>query len=192
MGIVRTENNWIQTYSGCKFWPMDPRIEDISLKDIAHSLSLQCRFTGHSSRHYSIAEHSLLVSSIVPAEFKLQALLHDASEAYLADLPRPLKHLAEFKFYRDAEARLQSMIYEKFGCASEMSELVRNADTAALGLEAYWIMNARREEPAWMFALQEAEKHFGWLSSFALPLSERIETSFTDAVIAEFSSRRAA
>ncbi|MFG0247924.1 MAG: phosphohydrolase, partial [Phycisphaeraceae bacterium JB051] len=79
--------SWIQTYTGKAFYPLreDPGIIDI--RDIAHALSLQCRFNGHCSDFYSVAQHSVHVSEVVPQAFALWGLLHDAAEAYMSDLP---------------------------------------------------------------------------------------------------------
>ena len=85
--------NWIETYSAAKFWPMDPRPEEVRVEDIAHSLSLQCRYSGHTKFHYSVAQHSLLVAVCLPTELKLWGLMHDAAEAYLVDLPSPIKSM---------------------------------------------------------------------------------------------------
>jgi uncharacterized protein len=82
---------WIQTYTGLKFYPLNPRSKDVRIEDIAHALSLKCRFGGHCRIFYSIAQHSMLVANHVPIEYELVALLHDASEAYLPDVARPIK-----------------------------------------------------------------------------------------------------
>ena len=83
---------WIITYSGKKFYHLAPSAEMVDIVDIAHALSLTCRWTGHTRYHYSVAQHSWYFSYLVPKEFALSALLHDASEAYLGDMNRPLKH----------------------------------------------------------------------------------------------------
>ena len=75
--------DWIQTYLGIQFWPLDPRPEEVMLFDIAHSLSNMCRFTGHCREFYSVAQHSVIVSQNVPREDAAWGLLHDASEAYM-------------------------------------------------------------------------------------------------------------
>src|SRR4051794_15527189 len=93
---------WITTFSRRQFWPLDPHSDEIHIEDIAHSLSQQCRFGGHSRSFYSVAQHSCLVSALCKANDALWGLLHDASEAYLGDIPRPLKSLPEFEFYQKA------------------------------------------------------------------------------------------
>lgn len=82
---------WMQTRRGHKFYPTSPRVENIDIEDIAHALSMQCRFNGHTSRFYSVAEHSVLVSRIAPPAVKFQALMHDAHEAYIGDIITPVK-----------------------------------------------------------------------------------------------------
>lgn len=88
----------IQTYTGRKFWPLDPRPEDVCIEDIAHALSLKCRFGGHCKRFYSVAQHSVLVCNTLNANggrssptLLMQGLMHDAAEAYLPDFPSPIK-----------------------------------------------------------------------------------------------------
>jgi hypothetical protein len=113
--IAPKHTDWIQTFMGRQFWPLEPRAEDIDIKDIAHALSNLCRYGGHTEQFYSVAQHCVLVSNAVPAEFALYGLLHDASEAYLIDVPRPIKHAEGMHAYRRAEARLEEVIYESFG-----------------------------------------------------------------------------
>lgn len=86
---------FMQTFTGRQYWPMDPRPHEVFIEDIAHSLSLQCRYAGHCVRFYSVAEHSVLIARHLAAthapEVALAGLLHDAPEAYCVDIPRPLK-----------------------------------------------------------------------------------------------------
>jgi hypothetical protein len=112
-----TDNSWIQTFTGKKFYPLNPDPDDICIEDIAHSLAFQCRYSGHTRQFYSVAQHSVILSQkFFPSRsMRLAALLHDAAEAYLSDIPRPIKQLPEFAFYREAEGRLQRMIMRKFG-----------------------------------------------------------------------------
>lgn len=141
---------WIQTYTGRQFYPLDPRPEDIDPLDIVASLSRQCRFTGHTRSFYSVAQHSILVADHVPVDMRLWALLHDASEAYLCDLPRPLKRQPEFKAYREAETRVQACVCERFGLPVPEPEAVRLADLRMLATEARDLMPNKPAEWDWM------------------------------------------
>lgn len=133
---------WMQTYTGKQFFPLDPTGSDLDIVDIAHALSNVCRFNGHASRHYSVAEHSILVALHVAndderpdAQTVLAALLHDASEAYLCDIPRPLKMMPEMAPYREMEARLEHAIAARFGLPCQMPEIVKRHDMRALATE---------------------------------------------------------
>ena len=126
------KGDWMQTYLGLRFWPLDPRPEDVMFRDIAHALAMQCRYGGHCMRFYSVAEHSVLLARHVliehpagrrhevPADRQLALwlLLHDASEAYLSDMIRPLKRF--MPEYREAEDRVQWAIYERYGLDPDM------------------------------------------------------------------------
>lgn len=135
MGIIteqstRHRGNWMQTFTGRQFYPMDPRPEDVDVVDIAHALSMQCRYNGHVREFMSVAEHCVLVSRLVPAEHALWGLLHDATEAYVGDMVRPLKlHMPE---YRAVEDRVMLAIAQKFGIDPEMPTGVKSADTRIL------------------------------------------------------------
>ena len=84
-------DDWILTYTGRRYWPASPVTDHVCAEDIARGLSLTCRFAGQCQHFYSVAEHSINVMRLVPQEHKLCALLHDAPEAYLGDMSRPLK-----------------------------------------------------------------------------------------------------
>ena len=124
--MTERKGDWIQTFTGRQFWPLDPRVEEIDIRDIAHSLSMQCRFNGHCSKFYSVAEHSVLISWAASPENKLTALLHDATEAYLCDLPRPVKH--SVPGYKEAEAVVEKVIAERFGTMSPFPDEVHELD----------------------------------------------------------------
>jgi hypothetical protein len=130
--------SWIQTFTGKQFWPLEPRAEDVDVRDIAHSLSLQCRFNGHCRVFYSVAEHSVRVSRIVPPDLASWGLLHDAAEAYLSDLPRPVKD--RLFGFRDIEERLLEVIARAFGLPWPMPAAVAEADDALLATEARDLM----------------------------------------------------
>lgn len=126
---------WIMTASGRRIHPLDPRPEDICIEDIAHALSHQCRFSGHVRRFYSVAQHSVLVSFACGLDDALYGLLHDASEAYLVDVPRPLKRSDAFAGYRLAEAHLQAVIYRAFGLSPEEPPSLKVIDRRMLRTE---------------------------------------------------------
>ena len=140
--------DWIQTFSGVEFYPLDPRPDEIRIEDIAHALSMLCRFTGHVRRFYSVAEHSIRVCHLCPPRAKLCALLHDASEAYLTDLPRPVKRYSDIgTLYRQAEDRLMEQICAKFSLENPTEPCVELADKAMLWIEAQTLMPPH---PAWL------------------------------------------
>jgi len=132
---MRDPNGWIQTFTGKQFWPLDPRIEEIDFYDVAHALANICRYTGHVKSFYSVAQHSVLMSDIVPAADRRWALMHDAAEAYLTDIARPLKRAPEFAAYREAEERLERCIAERFDLPWPMPESVKAADLRMLATE---------------------------------------------------------
>lgn len=151
--------DYIQTYTGRKFYPCDPRPEEIDILDIAHSLSNQCRFSGHCLSFYSVAQHSVLVSDNLSSVDRLWGLLHDASESYLVDLPRPLKRSPPLgPIYTNLENRLMSAIAERFSLPGEIPSAVKHMDNRLL-------MTERRD----LMALTEDE----WIET-ADPLPERI------------------
>jgi hypothetical protein len=117
MALTHSPNS-IATFSGKFIEPLKPQWEDIEIEDIAHGLSNICRYGGQCAEFYSVSQHSVYVSYNCKPEMALNGLLHDGSEAYLGDVPRPIKHQPEYKFYREVEDTLQTMIYQKFGIAN--------------------------------------------------------------------------
>jgi len=140
----------IRTHLGEYFYPLDPRVEEIHIGDIAHALANLCRFTGHTRVFYSVAEHSVRVSWAVSRQYALWGLLHDASEAYLVDVPRPLKRLPEFAEYRIAEQRLMRAICERFRLPPDEPAPVKFYDSVLLATEKRDLMppSTRNEEHA--------------------------------------------
>jgi hypothetical protein len=122
--------------SGIHYFPCDPRIEEIDLADIAHHLAFQCRFGGACTRWLSVAEHSVLASYFEPDLDPREKLMHDAAEAYLQDMIRPLKYLPQFREpYLELERRNERLIAEKFGLEYPWPESVKRADEAMATLE---------------------------------------------------------
>lgn len=127
--------DWMQTFTGKMFWPLDPSAADVDILDIAHSLSLICRYNGQCSQFYSVAEHSWHVSHMVPPEHQLAALMHDAPEAYVCDIPSPLKKY--LTNYEEIEYGVWRAICDKWPALPWfLPECVKTADSAILMREA--------------------------------------------------------
>jgi len=139
-----TKKAYIGTYTGKQFFLLEPRLEDIDIEDIAHGLSMQCRWTGQSKFHYSIAQHSYYCSLLGPESDAFDRLMHDAAEAYIGDLNRPLKHYTEAGIaYRRQEAIVQKAIAQRFGFSVIEPESVKLADNSMLYAEKNQIMNLK-------------------------------------------------
>lgn len=123
---------WIQTYSGLSFWPLDPDPQNIVIEDIAHALSMMCRYSGHCINFYSVAEHCVLIHDWLNEE-KKWGLLHDASEAYLVDIPRPIK--PSLNNYYTIEEGLMGVIAKRFGLVGSIPSIVKFADNSILADE---------------------------------------------------------
>lgn len=125
---------YIETASGANFYMDDPQFD---IKDIAHALAHQCRYTGHSKQFYSVAEHSILVSRIVEdlgLGDPFEGLMHDAAEAYLSDIAAPWKAL--LPDYKKLEARIETPLRLWAGVPEKLSEGVKRAGWLALFIEA--------------------------------------------------------
>ena len=113
---------------------IDPQIENIHFEDIASALSNVCRFGGHIKPHYSVAQHSIVVCIMAPVQLKRAALMHDAAEAYLGDVVKPLKVLLG-ETYRELEERMTAAIFKKFDIDIALMEQVKPFDLKALEIE---------------------------------------------------------
>jgi uncharacterized protein len=138
MTRIDVETTWIQTFLNVKFFPLNPDPADVEIEDIIHALSMKCRFGGHCRNFYSVAQHSVLVAEHVPEEHRLVALLHDATEAYLPDVCRPIK--GSLVGFEEIERRLYLAIAERFGLPNEIPLCVKNSDNRALVTEARDVM----------------------------------------------------
>jgi len=125
--------SFIQTLSGKHFDYLNAQTDDVDIEDIATALSNICRFAGHLPEFYSVAQHSVLCSQIVPQEYAFEALMHDAAEAYCQDIPAPLKRL--LPDYRRIETLVDDLIRSKFGLPLHQSDLVKYADLTMLATE---------------------------------------------------------
>jgi uncharacterized protein len=147
---INTDRAWIQTYTNKKFHILDPQPEDICIEDIAHALAMQCRFTGHTRHHYSVAQHAYYASLIVAPGFEFEALNHDDSEAYLCDMNRPMKHYTTAGAeYMKVESVIEHAIARKLGLPLTMSPEVKVADNAMLYAEKAQLMPAMEWDTRW-------------------------------------------
>ena len=142
-------HNCLLTYSGHYVNVVDPDVDTINIVDIAHALSQINRFGGHTRTPYTVAQHSVLVSQIVPIEYRLAALLHDAAEAYFGDMVYPIKYLPEImQKYRDLEGGMQAAIFQRFGLPMAQSDecraAIHEADLILLASERRDLMSPDR------------------------------------------------
>lgn len=153
----KTKTNFITTFTGKYFDLIEPKAEDVDIVDIAHALSIEPRFGGHTVVPYSVAEHSMRVLRYVAAEVGMKsaskpvlmwALMHDASEAYLKDVPSPLKDL--LPEYRAIERRVMGAVVARFGMLPVMPDIVKEGDGELLKREA---KNLFQTAPDWVSGL---------------------------------------
>ncbi len=124
---------FVSTYSGRQFYPLAPTPDQVDIEDIAHGLAYQCRFNGQTRYFYSVAQHSLIVADLVPKRLRLAALLHDAAEAYMGDMVKPLKQL--FPMFSDIEAKVMDAIGSRYGIGNFSDKAIKRADLVALAME---------------------------------------------------------
>lgn len=122
--------SWIETFSGKQIDLISPDPQQFTLEDIFHALCNIPRFGGHTSKFYSVGSHSYNVAKLVPDHLKFQAIMHDATEAFIGDMPTPFKRL--MPDYQAAEDRLWQAICTKFDLPYKLDPLVKQADAIAL------------------------------------------------------------
>ena len=146
--------NYITTYGGTHFTPTEPNAADIHITDIAHALSLICRGNGHVKTFFSVGQHCIHCALEAKARgysdrVVLACLLHDAGEAYMSDVPRPLKpYISDYKVI---EGKLLNTIYEKYlgsPLTTEEEALVQNIDDDMLYYDLWNLLNEPSNRPA--------------------------------------------
>ena len=180
--MENAHNLCITTRSGRQVNLLDPQYSQIDINDIAHGLAYQCRFNGQTSRFYSIAQHSLMVSSILPDHLKLAGLLHDAAEAYVGDVVHPLKVL--LPDYQSIEFNFTQAIGLRFNVNLDHHEDVKRADLIALATEKRDLLP--RERCDW-----ELLKGIRPLDKLTLPMTpEQSEDTFMRTFVALIDARQ--
>jgi len=170
----QNRNGKIRTYTGLLINPFDAHVDEISAEDIAHQLALTCRYTGACPVHYSVAQHSVYVSNDLimaghPLDVVLAGLLHDAEEAYMCDMPSPVKAHPCMAEYKAAGRRLRDVIFAKFGLSPYASyeQYVKPFDEALYHQERIflWAQGGTGIRSAWTPEVAEAKWLYGlhWL-----------------------------
>jgi hypothetical protein len=161
--LTRIERPDILTVSGHYFSFADPESSVFDIFDIAHALSMLCRFNGHVRSFYSVAEHAVLVSRLAPPEHALAALHHDDAEAFIGDVTRPLKQYMRKLAgtpgpdpYQYVEQRVEQVVFERFGLDYPMPDPVRLADRVALYIEQRAFMAPHDDKWAILEGIAEA------------------------------------
>ena len=151
-----SRGGWLQTYTGRRMFPYDPKVAEIVVEDVARALSLANRFAGHTLVAYSMAQHDCLVADRCPDRYKLLGLLHNAAKAYIGTLPAPVENDSSMGDYRLLEARVQSVIYKAFSVelpghvANGMPPEVAYIDARMLATEARDLLGPPPEPWAWL------------------------------------------
>lgn len=138
-------NNCMHTYTGHIFNPLEMKEEDVIIEDIAHALSLMCRGGGHLKYFYTVGQHCINCAHEAQArnyskEVILGCLLHDASEAYISDIIRPIKR--QLTEYNEIEDHIIDIIFKKYqlNLSSEEKQLIRNIDDDIMSHELYHLI----------------------------------------------------
>lgn len=171
----------IHTYSGIAFDLRAPTPDMVRLEDIVHSLSLMNRFNGAARFPYSVAQHSLHVAELLPADLRLDGLLHDAAEAYIGDMDSPLKQV--MPEYKQVERRINAVVAHVFGLAWPEPPAVKQADLAVLAAEREQVLRP---------------SYGPWFKDFPEPAPIRIQQrdwvevkeAFAEALQGEMAARR--
>lgn len=149
-------DNWIGLLSGARMDYDAPEESDVTLDDLASALSNICRFSGHLPCFYSVAQHLVNTSRIVPSEFAFDALMHDTAEAFTNDLPTPLKW--SLPIFKELEVKIESAMSRRFGFAYPYAPEVKLADTQMLLLEKKYVKLDDREWPNYPDLAPEVER----------------------------------
>jgi uncharacterized protein len=174
VGIERADGNTvnaIQTHTNKFIDPFNPDPSKIDIRDIAHAGSNQCRFTGHTRRHWSVTAHQLLVAWLLPREFKPWGLVHDGSEAFIVDLPSPIKRHPDMRVFREVDTGLQRAIGTRYRLPWPMPPEVKEADKVAMVAEAKVLLHGVDQWETWpeLQKLDSSRAEKFWLLRYPVP-----------------------
>lgn len=170
MTVTRIKGPTILLESGRYFDLQDPESSEFDITDVAHALAHICRFTGHCHTFYSVAQHSVLVASNVPREHAFAGLMHDAAEAFIGDVAKPLKMM--LPDYKLIEERIEAAVFKRYGLPPKLPACVKKADLVLLRTEQRDLMNA--------------DRHVWTPTEGVEPLARRIEPMLPAAAKREF------
>lgn len=157
--VTRIKGPTIMLASGSYFDLENPESSEFGIEDIAHALAHICRYTGHCHTFYSVAQHSVLVSRAVPQGYAFHGLMHDAAEAFIGDVAKPLKVL--LPDYKVIEDRIEAALFARFGLPAKLPQCVKDADRVLLRTEQRDLTRADGHQWSWTEGME--------------PLAERIE-----------------
>jgi hypothetical protein len=165
----------IRLLSGALFDYERPRDSEVTIGDIAAALSKVCRFAGHIHQFYSVAQHAINTSRIVPPEHAYNALMHDTAEAFTNDLPTPLKFAVPI--FKELEVRIESAMSERFGFAYPLPDAVKLADAQMLAIEK---VKLKRDFSAWTVLEGIETDHIAHLVDLSPMTPSRAERLFME------------
>lgn len=157
--VSNASDGFMTTYTGIKFNPLKPTPDMVNIYDIAHALSQIARWGGHLRCHYSVAQHCVMVAEICDPDDQPIGLLHDATEAYIGDMIRPLKYLKQmYGVYKKIEHRIDGAIAKAFGLETiEKTRSVEIADIVQLSMEN---IHLKLKPSGWAFDTLEKYPQF--------------------------------
>lgn len=148
-------SNWIKTYTGKKFHLFNPSESEICIEDMAHSLSLLCRFCGHVPFLYSVASHSIIGSYLCKKKDALTFLLHDSTECFIGDMASPLK--SEMSAFKKTENDIFKIISKKFCLPHPMDSEIKAIDKLMFRMEWFYLMKGEKIIVDEVFPLTKTE-----------------------------------
>lgn len=179
---------WIQLSAGKQFWVTDPQPDVIDIKDIARALSRIPRFGGHTHEFYSVAQHSVLGSYLVPEHLAMAFLLHDAAEAYgLGDICKPVKDLLGDRVHQ-LEGQILDTVYKRFNVrvSDADRDQIKHADLVMMAAEAEILMDTDIDQWGFPESVLDDKVHIDWIDAWPAP---KAETAFRRRFLVLLSER---